>query len=79
MRFMPADIVVYRQALLLAMDGQAETARELFVRAIRVYPNILPRITAMLRELVVHPTEFAPLLELATAKAAEQRAPHAVK
>ncbi|MBX9811211.1 MAG: Wzy polymerase domain-containing protein, partial [Burkholderiales bacterium] len=80
MRFMPADIVVYRQALLLAMDGQAEAARGLFVRAMRVYPDILPRITAMLRELAArHPAEFAPLLELATAKAAAQRAPHAVK
>lgn len=80
MRFMPADIVVYRQALLLAMDGQAEAARGLFVHAMRVYPDILPRITAMLRELAArHPAEFAPLLELATAKGAAQRAPHVVK
>lgn len=75
MRFMPADIVVYRQALLLAMDGQAGAARGLFVRAMRVYPGTLPRITAMLRELTARdPAEFASLLELATAKTTKQGA-----
>jgi len=69
MRFMPADIVVYRQALLLALDGQAQAAQDLFTRAMRVYPGMLPRITRMLRELMTrNPVEFAPLLELATVK-----------
>lgn len=80
MRFFPANIIVYRQALLLAMDGQVQAAQDLFVRAMRVYPSMLPRITMTLRELAaLYPAEFAPLLELATAKPAEQRAPHAVK
>jgi O-antigen ligase len=69
MHFMPADIVVYRQALLLALDGQAQPAQDLFTSAMRVYPDTLPRIITMLRELTLrNPLEFAPLLELATAK-----------
>ena len=73
MRFMPAAIVVYRQAMLLALDGQAQTARALFKDAMRVYPDMLPRITTMLRELTPrNPLEFAPLLELATAKSTRQ-------
>jgi hypothetical protein len=75
MHFMPADIVVYRQALLLALDGQAQAAQDLFTSAMRVYPNTLPRITTMLRELTPrNPLEFAPLLELATSKSTRQRA-----
>lgn len=73
MRFMPAAIVVYRQALLLALDGQAQAAQELFTRAMRVYPDMLPRISTMLRELMRrNPLEFAPLLELATTKSTRQ-------
>ena len=75
MRFMPTDIVVYRQALLLAMDGQAQAAQELFVRAMTVYPGTLPRITAMLRELTArYPAEFSSLLELAAKKSAQKHA-----
>ena len=74
MHFMPADIVFYRQALLLALDGQAQPAQDLFTSAMRVYPDTLPRIITMLRELTLrNPLEFAPLLELATAKSTRQR------
>ncbi len=80
MHFRPGSAVVYRQALLLALNGQAQEAHELFARAMRIYPADLSHITGKLRKLVVyHPAEYEPLLELATAKAAEQRAPHAVK
>lgn len=80
MHFRPGPAVVYRQALLLALNGQAQEAHELFARAMRIYPDDLSHITGKLRKLIVHhPAEYAPLLELATAKSAEQRAPHAVK
>jgi O-antigen ligase len=80
MRFMPTAIVVYRQAMLLALDGQAQAAQALFTRAMRVYPDMLPRITTMVRELMRrNPLEFAPLLELATAKSTRQRALKAIK
>jgi hypothetical protein len=48
---------------------QAQAAQALFTDAMRVYPDMLPRITVMLSErMPANPFEFAPLLELATAK-----------
>ena len=69
MHFAPIDEVVYRQALLLAMNGESEAALRQFERAMRVYPGELQNAIAKLRELVVkHPDEFKPLLESAIAK-----------
>ncbi len=74
MRFAPIEDVVYRQALLLALNGEPGAAQRQFTRAARVYPAGLPSVTAGLRELAVkYPEEFTPLLELKAAKAAAAR------
>lgn len=76
MRFAPVDIVVYRQALLLALAGRAEAAREQFERALRVYPHERAAVIAELETLARrYPVELAPLLKLATSNLAEGRKP----
>lgn len=80
MHFAPIEDVVYRQALLLALNGEPAAARRQFGLAARVYPAAIPSVTAGLRELAVkYPEEFTPLLELATATAAEARDPPAAR
>lgn len=80
MHFAPIDDVVYRQALLLALNGEPDAAQRQFVRAARVYPAGVQSVTARLRDLAVkYPEEFTPLLELAAAKAAETRDPPAAR
>jgi O-antigen ligase len=75
MRFAPIAGVVYRQAILLALDGELESAERQLVRASRVYPGELPTaIKIMSEEVAKHPAELAPLIKLATIKLAEQRA-----
>jgi hypothetical protein len=75
MRFAPIAGVVYRQAILLALDGERESAERQLVRASRVYPGELPTaIKIMSEEVAKHPAELAPLIKLATIKLAEQRA-----
>jgi len=72
MRFVPADVVVYRQALLLALAGEHAAARSQLERAARVYRAGLGGIVPQLGELARrHPAEFGPLLEWAAAKNAE--------
>lgn len=74
MHFLPTEDVVYRQILLLAMNGEPAAAQRLYGRAIRAYPAEVSGVTARLRELSVkYPEEFTPLLELAVAKAAKAR------
>jgi tetratricopeptide (TPR) repeat protein len=76
MHFAPVDIVVYRQALLLALAGRAEAAREQFERALRVYPGERAAVVAELENLAPrYPVELTPLLELATSNFAEGRVP----
>lgn len=78
MRFAPVSVVVYRHALLLALNGDSAAARQQLQRAIRAYPGELADAHVELEALArSHPAEFTPLLELATAKSAEQRAPAA--
>ena len=75
MHFAPVDVVVYRQALLLALAGRADAARGQLERSLRVYPQWRAAIVAEL-QLLAHryPAEMTPLLELATSKIAERRA-----
>lgn len=69
MRFVPLDVVVHRQALLLAMGGDARAAQRLFSVAARVYPWETENTVARLRDLTrEYPARFGPLLELATPK-----------
>ncbi len=78
--FAPESVVAYRYALLLALAGRAEAAREQFERALRVYPEGRPAVTAGLENLARrYPDELTPLLELATSNFAEGRAPQPVK
>jgi O-antigen ligase len=75
-RFAPLDVLVYRHALLLALAGKDEAARVELERSLRVYPGERVAFVAELEKLAHrHPAEMAPLLELATAKSAEWRAP----
>jgi len=76
MRFAPVDVVVYRQALLLALAGRAVAAREQFERALRVYPHERAAVVAELENLARrYPVELTPLLELATSNFAQGRVP----
>lgn len=75
MHFAPVSAVVYRQALLTALAGQHETAIAQLKRALSVYPEDAGEIALQLKELLAsRPREFAPLLELVAAKAADLRA-----
>jgi O-antigen ligase len=72
MRFAPIAGVVYRQAALLALAGEPQRAARQFELAAGVYPHELPDQLGILKELDArHPSRLAPLLELATAKAAD--------
>lgn len=80
MRFAPADTVVYRQALLLALAGDSERAAIQLQHAIRVYPGGLRDAVAALQDLTRRfPGRFGPLLELATSMSAGSDAPRAVQ
>ncbi|MBI3044739.1 MAG: O-antigen ligase C-terminal domain-containing protein [Betaproteobacteria bacterium] len=75
MRFAPIDVVVYRQAMLLALAGEPQAAARQLERAARVYPGELATTVSTLRELAArYPREMEPLLELAAAISAERRA-----
>lgn len=74
MRFAPIDVVVYRQAVLLAMNDEPQAAQRQFTSAARVYLDELPGATVKLRELAgKYPGEFNPLLELAVANSTDPR------
>lgn len=65
MYFLPADMVVFRQAVLLALDGQAQAAQQLFLHAMKVYPDSLPAVLQTLRQVEDrYPVEVSPLLKL---------------
>jgi hypothetical protein len=75
MHFAPVQVVVFRQALLLALAGEAEAARAQLDRVLRAYPAERRVIVAELRNLALrYPSEMTPLLELATSKIADGRA-----
>ena len=80
MRFAPADVVVFRQAQLLALAGEREAALHRLDQAARVYPGQLPEVIKELAKLAgQRPAEFAPLLKSAVAKNAEFRGRDAVR
>lgn len=75
MHFAPASVVVYRQALLLALAGKREEALARLEQALRVYPEEAGDIVSQLEELARRRhDEFTPLLELAAARTAAVRA-----
>jgi hypothetical protein len=75
LHFAPLEVVAYRQALLLALAGHGHAAREQLARSLAVYPGARAAIVAELEQLVPrHPSELAPLLELATSKFHDGRA-----
>lgn len=74
MHFAPLEVVVFRHALLLALAGKREAAREQLERSLRAYPGERENIVAELEVLARrHPAELTPLLELAAAKSADGR------
>jgi len=80
MHFAPVDVVVYRQALLLALAGRGEAARAQLERSLRVYPEQRAAVVTDLENLARrYPDELTPLLELATSNFAEGRAPQQVR
>jgi hypothetical protein len=76
MRFVPIGTVVYREAWLLALDGQLAQAKIQLERSIWSYPGDFPAALAELKQLATKdPTHFSTLLEFATQKYEEyQRA-----
>ncbi len=69
MHFAPVSIVVYQQAILLALNGQAQAAKAQLERAAVAYPGELENFTKVMHLLLAqHPAEFEPLLELANQK-----------
>jgi O-antigen ligase len=76
MSFVPIGSVVYREALLLALDGRLAEAKIQLQRSIWAYPGDFPTAQAELRRLAMKdPTHFSTLLEFATQKYEEyQRA-----
>jgi hypothetical protein len=75
MHFVPVEVLVYRQALLLALAGDAAAAREQLERSLRAYPSEGAAVVAELESLARrYPAEMTPLLKLAASKIAEGRA-----
>jgi len=74
MHFAPVEVVAYRRALLLALAGNAEAAREQLERSLRAYPSERAAVVDELGNLARrYPAEMAPLLEWATSKITEGR------
>jgi len=74
MHFVPVQVLVYRQALLLALAGDAAAARAQLERSLRVYPAERAAVVAELENLARrYPAEMTPLLELAASKITEGR------
>jgi hypothetical protein len=68
-RYVPVAQVVYRQALLLAQDGQIEAAEAEMERAIWAYPRDYGAAESLLRELAARdPTRFNALLKFTVQK-----------
>lgn len=68
-KFIPVSFVVYRRALLLALDNRQDEARLQMERAIRAFPEDFPVQKAKLEELARNDAEhFSALLEFAVQK-----------
>ena len=74
MHFVPVEVLVYRQALLLALAGDSAAARVQLERSLRAYPGERAAFVAELEDLARrYPAEMTPLLELAASRIAEGR------
>jgi O-antigen ligase len=73
-RVWPANVVIVRRAVFLALDGRAEQARSLLAEALRVFPQRHAATVMLLEQaLVTDPEKIAPLLAMAEAAGAERR------
>ncbi|HXZ96576.1 MAG TPA: Wzy polymerase domain-containing protein [Burkholderiales bacterium] len=73
MHFVPVSMVVYQQAILLALDGQAAAAKTQLERAAVAYPDELGNFAKVVRFLLSQdPAELEPLLELSEQKLKEK-------
>jgi len=73
MHFAPISLVVYQQAILLALNGQAEAAKTQFKGAAVAYPDELGNFAKVVRFLLSQdPAELEPLLELSEQKLKEK-------
>lgn len=79
LRFAPTREIAYRQAVLLALDGQAEAARAQLARSATYYPGFLATFARVLQELEgTEPAAIGPLLRYAEERLNEPRH-HAVR
>jgi hypothetical protein len=75
MHFAPVSLVVYQQAILLALNGQAQEASVQLERAAIAYPGELENFAEVMRHILAQqPAEFKPLLELAEQELKERDA-----
>jgi len=73
-RVWPANVVVVRRAVFLALDGRAEQARTLLAEALRVFPQRhAATVTLLEQALATDPEKIAPLLAMAEDAGAERR------
>ena len=72
-RFNPLPVLVYRQALLLALADRAAESRSRLAQAMRVYPSAPPGFDGELARLArLYPARFGPLLEFRSRRPAGQ-------
>ncbi|MDO9052692.1 MAG: Wzy polymerase domain-containing protein [Gallionella sp.] len=71
MRFMPVASVVYRQALLLAQNGQQAQAQRVWERAVWSYPGDAEKREQLVKLAEKDPEHFSALLEFALQKEQE--------
>lgn len=66
LRYVPTATICYRQAWLLALNDQAQAARDILHRAVWNYPDRYPAVRDEIKALAAqHPARFQPLLESA--------------
>ena len=73
MRYIPTQAVVYRQAFLLAQNGQIEQAKQLLEQAIWSYPNHVNEYKQLALLAEKDTAHFSALLEFALQKEQEYR------
>lgn len=62
-RFSPVDLITYKLAYLLALDGRIEEAKVALQRAVATHPNFIPGALRQLKELSDIYPEMKPLLD----------------
>lgn len=74
LRFAPTREIAYRQAVLLALDGQAAAAQVQLARSAAYYPGFLQTFMQVLQELEgTEPAAIGPLLRYSEARLNETR------